>query len=312
MVKLALAAARLQVLQGARAPTRPLAHRDRRGTQPVLMASSVANRGEIAGACPRLRHLGLATVPCTPRPDVARTWGGRQAIMLGPPRPRDLSRHQAILHRPPWADAIHPGYGFSSENWRFASGHRGGPTFIGPPAEPSARWATDEGRRLMAGRRRADGPGRRPTRTSPTEALAARRAIHVLKARRQRRHRHGARGQGRRFATAFASATRRRIRPSQRGDLRRRLSRSPRTWRSVFATHGTVGTARASATSSAAPEANRDRRADLPAATSAGSSEAAWPARVPSATSTPDDGVLVTTRAALLLEMNTASQVEHR
>ena len=49
------------------------------------------------------------------------------------------------------ADAVHPGYGFLSENWRFAEAcARAGLTFIGPPAEAIRQMGDKtEARRLM-------------------------------------------------------------------------------------------------------------------------------------------------------------------
>jgi acetyl/propionyl-CoA carboxylase alpha subunit len=78
-----------------------------------------------------------------------------QAIILGPPPAResylDVERIIDAARRSD-ADAIHPGYGFLSENWRFADAvTRAGLIFIGPPAEAvRAMGDKTEARRLMA------------------------------------------------------------------------------------------------------------------------------------------------------------------
>ena len=68
------------------------------------------------------------------------------ALLIGPAPARESYLDvERILDaaRQTGADAIHPGYGFLSENWRFAEAVRGGGlVFIGPPARPSSRWAT--------------------------------------------------------------------------------------------------------------------------------------------------------------------------
>ena len=181
----------------------------------------VANRGEIARRVFRAcRHLGLATVAVYSEADVdaphVREAG--EAIMLGPPPARETYLDiERILHaaRRSGADAIHPGYGFLSENWRFAEAvTRAGLTFIGPPAEAvRAMGDKTEARRLMA----AAGVPTVPGTPGPiadvaeAEALGARAGYPVvLKAA------GGGGGIGMvrvdkagDLATAFASATRR-------------------------------------------------------------------------------------------------------
>ena len=102
-----------------------------------------------------------------------------EAVLLGPAPAResylDIERILDAARRS-GADAVHPGYGFLSENWRFAEAcARAGLTFIGPPAEAiRAMGDKTEARRLMAGRRACRScpaaPGRSPTRPRPRRA----------------------------------------------------------------------------------------------------------------------------------------------
>ena len=118
----------------------------------------VANRGEIARRIFRAcRQLGLATVAVYSEADAGalHVREADQAILLGPPPAResylDIERVLDAARRSA-ADAIHPGYGFLSESWRFAEAvARAGLTFIGPPAEVvRAMGDKTEARRLMA------------------------------------------------------------------------------------------------------------------------------------------------------------------
>ena len=102
----------------------------------------IANRGEIAlrvlRAC---KELGIATVAVhsTADADAMHVRLADESVCIGPPPARDC-----YLNIPPilaaceitGADAVHPGYGFLSENARFAeilAAHD--ITFIGPSAE---------------------------------------------------------------------------------------------------------------------------------------------------------------------------------
>ncbi|MEM9029218.1 MAG: acetyl-CoA carboxylase biotin carboxylase subunit [Pseudomonadota bacterium] len=102
----------------------------------------IANRGEIALRIQRAcRELGIATVAVhsTADADAMHVRLADESVCIGPPPagesylniPRLLAACEIT-----GADAVHPGYGFLSENARFAEileGH--GITFIGPTAE---------------------------------------------------------------------------------------------------------------------------------------------------------------------------------
>ena len=102
----------------------------------------IANRGEIAlrvlRAC---RELGIPTVAVhsTADSDAMHVRLDKEKVCIGPPPSRDsyLNIHQIVAAcEITGADAIHPGYGFLSENAKFADileAHK--ITFIGPTAD---------------------------------------------------------------------------------------------------------------------------------------------------------------------------------
>src|SRR4029079_16659913 len=102
----------------------------------------IANRGEIAlrvlRAC---KELGIAcvVVHSTADADAMHVRLADESVCIGPPPSREsyLNIHQIVAAcEITGADAVHPGYGFLSENARFAdilAAHR--ITFIGPSAE---------------------------------------------------------------------------------------------------------------------------------------------------------------------------------
>ena len=105
----------------------------------------VANRGEIACRVIRTaRRLGLRTVAVYSDADAAalHVRMAEAALRIGPaPAPQSYLSIEAILQaaKAAGADAIHPGYGFLSENARFAAACRAaGLAFVGPPAEAIA------------------------------------------------------------------------------------------------------------------------------------------------------------------------------
>src|SRR6476661_4784537 len=140
----------------------------------------VANRGEIARRIIRAcRKAGLATVAVYSEADkdAPHVRDADQAIMLGPPPARESYLDvERLIHaaRRSDADAVHPGYGFLSENWRFAEAvTRAGMTFIGPPAEAvRAMGDKTEARRLMTAAGVPTMPGSPGPISDPAEAEA--------------------------------------------------------------------------------------------------------------------------------------------
>ena len=102
----------------------------------------IANRGEIAvRIIHAARKLGLATaqVFSTADHDMLAVKLADEAVEIGPPQAtKSYLNTEAILRAAAavGADAIHPGYGFLSENADFAASVEGsGITFIGPSAD---------------------------------------------------------------------------------------------------------------------------------------------------------------------------------
>jgi 3-methylcrotonyl-CoA carboxylase alpha subunit len=102
----------------------------------------IANRGEIACRVMRTaRRMGIATVAVYSEADAqaAHVQQADEAYLIGqPPARQSYLRGDAILDaaRRSGAEAIHPGYGFLSENADFAEAcASSGVVFIGPPVE---------------------------------------------------------------------------------------------------------------------------------------------------------------------------------
>ena len=102
----------------------------------------IANRGEIAirimKAC---QEIGTATVAVYSEADATalHTMLADEAVLIGPPAPSEsylCSDCILDVAKKSGCDAIHPGYGFLSENADFAEAvAAGGMTFIGPKPE---------------------------------------------------------------------------------------------------------------------------------------------------------------------------------
>jgi len=124
----------------------------------VFRTVLVANRGEIARRIIRgCRALGLRSVAVYSDADrdALHVNDADHAVWLGaaPARESYLNVERLLAAaRESGAEAVHPGYGFLSENWRFAdSCARAGLTFIGPSAEAiRAMGDKPEARRRMA------------------------------------------------------------------------------------------------------------------------------------------------------------------
>ena len=100
----------------------------------------IANRGEIACRVIRAcRELDLRTVAVHSEADAAALHVrlADEAVAIGPPPAREsYLRAEKIVDaiKKTGADAVHPGYGFLSENADFAEAvAAAGATFIGPP-----------------------------------------------------------------------------------------------------------------------------------------------------------------------------------
>jgi acetyl-CoA carboxylase biotin carboxylase subunit len=145
----------------------------------------VANRGEIAMRVMRTaREMGIATVAVYSEADryALHVQYADEAVLIGPPPSSQsyLVKEKIIeAARSTGADAIHPGYGFLSENEDFASMvAKAGLTFIGPSPEAIALM----GDKLTAKAAAAKFgvplvPGKSESITDPEEAKALSKSI---------------------------------------------------------------------------------------------------------------------------------------
>ncbi len=117
----------------------------------------IANRGEIACRIVKTaRQLGIRTVAVYSDADAgaAHVAMADEAYRIGPPSPRESYLDiEAVLSaaKQARADAIHPGYGFLSENAAFAAAcDEAAITFVGPPvAAIEAMGSKSESKRIM-------------------------------------------------------------------------------------------------------------------------------------------------------------------
>ncbi len=115
----------------------------------------VANRGEIArqvfATC---RRLGLGTVAVYTDPDAGAPHAAEADARVRLPKTNDYLNAEAIIAaaRAAGADAVHPGYGFLSENAEFARAvQEGGLIWVGPPVDAvRAMGSKIESKKLMA------------------------------------------------------------------------------------------------------------------------------------------------------------------
>jgi propionyl-CoA carboxylase alpha chain len=115
----------------------------------------VANRGEIArrvfATC---RRLGLGTVAVYTDPDTAAPHVAEADARVRLPRTNDYLNAEMIIAaaRAAGADAVHPGYGFLSENAEFAAAvQSAGLIWVGPPVDAvRAMGSKIESKKMMA------------------------------------------------------------------------------------------------------------------------------------------------------------------
>ena len=125
----------------------------------MLQSVLIANRGEIARRVIRgCRALAIRTVAVYSEADAGwpHVADADEAVLIGPAPAResylDVERIIDAARRTN-AQAVHPGYGFLSENWRFAQAcEAAGLIFVGPSGRVIQQMGDKVGaRRLMAG-----------------------------------------------------------------------------------------------------------------------------------------------------------------
>ncbi|MCW5758485.1 MAG: methylcrotonoyl-CoA carboxylase, partial [Phenylobacterium sp.] len=124
--------------------------------RPLFRKVLIANRGEIACRVIRTcRRMGIATAAIYSDADARaqHVQAADEAIRIGEPPPREsyLSIERVVgAAIAAGADAVHPGYGFLSENADFAQAcEAAGLTFIGPRPETIRQMALkDAGKRI--------------------------------------------------------------------------------------------------------------------------------------------------------------------
>ncbi len=116
----------------------------------------IANRGEIACRVIRTaRRMGLRTVAVYSEADrgAMHVEMADEAVLLGPARARDSYLNvERLLEaaRKTGAEAVHPGYGFLSENAEFAQAcAAAGIVFVGPTAEMMRAMGSKSGSKAL-------------------------------------------------------------------------------------------------------------------------------------------------------------------
>jgi acetyl-CoA carboxylase biotin carboxylase subunit len=147
----------------------------------VLQSVLIANRGEIARRIIRgCRAMGIRAVAVYSEADAGwpHVADADEAVLIGPAPAResylDVERIVDAARRT-HAQAVHPGYGFLSENWRFARAcEAAGLIFIGPSWRVIQQMGDKVGaRRLMAGAGVPVVPGS----DGPVDSVEAARAV---------------------------------------------------------------------------------------------------------------------------------------
>ena len=150
----------------------------------MLQSVLVANRGEIARRVIRgCRALGVRSIAVYSEADAGwpHVTDADEAVAIGPAPARqsylDIDRILDAARRT-GAEAIHPGYGFLSENWRFAQAcEAAGLIFVGPSWRVIQQMGDKiEARRLMA----AAGVPVVPGSDGPVDSVDAAREIAAL------------------------------------------------------------------------------------------------------------------------------------
>jgi acetyl-CoA carboxylase biotin carboxylase subunit len=147
----------------------------------VIGSLLVANRGEIARRVIRTaKRLGIRTIAVYSEADAALPFVAEadEAVLLGPANPAQSYRNvEAILAaaKATGAEAIHPGYGFLSENADFArTVESNGLVWVGPGADAiTAMGDKINARNLMAAAGVPVAPGTTDPSATVDEAVAA-------------------------------------------------------------------------------------------------------------------------------------------
>ena len=193
----------------------------------------IANRGEIAcRVIKTARRLGVRTVAVFSEADAnaRHTRLADEAVLIGPPPAREsyLDIDRIIdAAKQTGAEAIHPGYGFLSENEDFAAAcAANGIVFIGPPAEAIRAMGSKSAAKalmeqapvpLVPGYHGKEQDGKIPAERSGPDRLSG--AAQALRRRRRQGHAH-------RRTPRASSPTR-----SRRASARRcRASATTRCW----------------------------------------------------------------------------------